>query len=302
MRAPGLPADWPFRSASRHVACKPHLWHVQDLGSGPTLLLLHGAGGATHSFRHLLPLLTPTHRVIAIDLPGQGFTVLGAKSRCGIDAMAQDIAALCAQEGWQISAIAGHSAGAAIALRLAELMPVPAVIGINAALGKFEGVSGWVFPMMARLLAVTPLVAQVFSRFAATPATVRQLLGSTGSRIDPEGEAQYLHLIRMTSHVSATLAMMAQWTLDGLLSRLPRQTTRCLLISASGDLAVPAAVSERAAKAIPGAVWIDLPGFGHLVHEEAAPRVAPLILGFLSESTGTTAPPAVDRGGASGPV
>ena len=38
-----LPADWPHRSFSRHIACKPHLWHVQEMGTGPLILLLHGA-------------------------------------------------------------------------------------------------------------------------------------------------------------------------------------------------------------------------------------------------------------------
>ena len=225
MRAPQIPPDWPYRTASRHIACNPHLWHVQEMGTGPLLLLIHGAGGATHSFRHLMPLLTPQYRVIALDLPGQGFTVLGPGTRCGLDPMAQDIAALCAQENWHPTAIIGHSAGAAIALRLAELLPVKAVIGINAALGKFDGVASWVFPAMARLLAVLPLVPQVFSRFAGTPSQVRQLLTSTGSRIDPLGEAQYLHLLRQPAHVGATLAMMAQWTLDDLMSRLGELST-----------------------------------------------------------------------------
>ena len=282
MRPPVIPASWPFRTASRHVASAPHLWHVQEVGTdGPVLLLLHGAGGATHSFRHLIPLLSPAFRVVAIDLPGQGFTVSGARSRSGIDAMAEDIGALCAQEGWHPAAIVGHSAGAAIALRLAETMPTGAVVGINAALGNFEGVSGWVFPIMARFLAMAPLVARVFSRFAATPAQARSLLRSTGSRIDPAGEAQYLHLLRMPSHVGATLDMMAQWNLDGLLMRLPRQTARCLLVTASNDRAVPPSVSARAAQEIPSARLADLPGYGHLVHEEAAPEVASLIRAFV---------------------
>ncbi len=282
MRAPDIPRDWPFRTASRHIASKPHLWHVQDLGSGPTLLLIHGAGGATHSFRHLIPLLVQNHRLIFVDLPGQGFSVLGAKSRCGVDAMAEDLAALCAQERWQPFAIIGHSAGAAVALRMAEIMPVTAVIGINAALGKFDGAAGWIFPIMARLLAATPLVAQVFSKLAGTPSQVRQLLTSTGSRIDAAGEGQYLHLLRMPSHVGATLLMMAQWDLDGLVSRLPRQNRPCLLISASKDRAVPSVVSQKSATAMPNARWVDIPGHGHLVHEEAADQVASLIDDFLT--------------------
>ena len=67
--------------------------------------------------------------------------------------MAEDLARLIRQEAWAPMAYIGHSAGAAIALRLAELAPPRAVIGLNAALGQFEGVAGWLFPVMAKLLA-----------------------------------------------------------------------------------------------------------------------------------------------------
>lgn len=282
MPAPIIPADWPFRDASQHIRSGSHLWHVQEIGAGPVILLLHGAGGATHSFRHLIPLLTPDYRVIAVDLPGQGFTTLGNRTRCNLDAMAEDLAALITQKGWHPIAIIGHSAGAAVALRLAEITPTMTVIGINAALGGFDGVAGWLFPALANLLARLPLVPQLFSKLAGTPRQVQQLLASTGSRIDAAGEAQYLHLLRQPGHVAATLAMMAQWNLDGLLHRLPRQKVPCLLITASADRAVPPAVSQRAAAQMPDAEWINLPRFGHLVQEEAPEQVAALIHDFLT--------------------
>ena len=137
MQPPKLPADWPYRAASRHIAAKPRLWHVQDVGAGPVLLLIHGAGGATHSFRHLIPLVTDQYRVIAVDVTGQGLPVQGTRNRCGLDAIAQDMATLILQENWPPKAIIGHSAGAAIALGLAKMIPTHAVIGINAALGRF---------------------------------------------------------------------------------------------------------------------------------------------------------------------
>jgi magnesium chelatase accessory protein len=149
MQAPVIPADWPNRNASRHVFCAPHLWHVQEIGSGPTLLMIHGAGGASHSWRGLVPVLADHYHLVIVDLPGQGFTRLGARHRCGLDAMAEDLARLIRQEALAPMAYIGHSAGAAIALRLAELAPPRAVIGLNAALGQFEGVAGWLFPIMA---------------------------------------------------------------------------------------------------------------------------------------------------------
>jgi len=91
-------ATWPNTAHSRFVFSAPHRWHVQDIGDGPLVLLLHGAGGATHSWQHLTPLLQPHFRVVVIDLPGQGFTKLGAQQRCGLDAMAEDILTLCRTE------------------------------------------------------------------------------------------------------------------------------------------------------------------------------------------------------------
>ncbi len=281
-----LPKDWPHRQASRHIASTPHLWHVQIIGAGPDLLLLHGAGGATHSWRHLMPLLADRYRVIALDLPGQGFSRSGARGRSGLDPMAADIAALCAKQGWHPAAIIGHSAGAALALRLAELMQVRAVIGVNAALGSFEGLAGWLFPAMAKVLAMTPMAGHLFSMVSGTRTRAQSLIDSTGSNIDPAGLSQYLTLLRNAGHVDATLAMMAQWRLDALLTRLPAQTVPCLLITSDGDLTVPPVVSQRAAAQLRHAQWVDIPGYGHLVHEENASAVAALILPFLAAHCG----------------
>lgn len=281
MRAPVIPADWPHRDASRHITAARHLWHIQEMGTGPLLILIHGAGGATHSFRHLIPLLTPHYRVIALDLPGQGFSVLGPRGESSLTAMARDIAILA--KDWQPHAIIGHSAGAAVALQLSQLIPTKAVIGINAALAGFDGVSAWLFPILARSLALLPFVPQVFSKLAGNPKRVRDLLTSTGSTLDAAGEAQYLHLLRRPEHVAGTLAMMAQWNFDALLRQLPQIKTPCLLITGENDRAVPPDVSDRAATQLPNARRGHIPLYGHLVHEEAASQVAAQIIDFLRD-------------------
>lgn len=283
MTAPeGMPQGWPMRAQSRVIACAPHRWHVQTIGDGPTLLLLHGAGGATHSWRALAPILARTHRVVMLDLPGQGFTRAGRRDRFGLDAMAEDIAALVAAEGWAPDAAIGHSAGGAIALRLAELAPLRAVIGINAALGGFEGLAGLMFPFLARSLSLAPLVPNLFARLSGTTERVRALIGSTGSRIDDEGIEFYRQLVARPAHVEGALAMMAQWRLDGLLARLPQIATPALLIAGMADRTVPPAVSQRAAARMPQARFAPVEGLGHLLHEEAPEAVAALLLPFLA--------------------
>jgi magnesium chelatase accessory protein len=76
--------DWPNRDGSSFVAAGGIHWHVQRLGdpARPRLLLLHGTGAATHSFRDLAPLLANDFSVLALDLPGYGFT--GQPTRAGL--------------------------------------------------------------------------------------------------------------------------------------------------------------------------------------------------------------------------
>ena len=277
MRWPEDATDWPLTEHSRIVSCAPHRWHLQDLGSGPALLLLHGAGGATQSWRNLAPLLALDYRVICVDLPGQGFTQVGAKNRYGLDATAQDLMALCQAEEIVPHTIIGHSAGAAIALRMVQLGMTPdKVIGINAALGEFKGVAGLLFPAMAKALAAVPFAASTFAQ-SATSARVNRLLESTGSVSDEAGKRLYLRLVKDKAHVDATLSMMAQWNLKPLLSTLSEIDVPVHLITGENDTTVPPRVSREAATRLPRAEVHSLKGLGHLAHEEDAEAVADLI-------------------------
>ena len=251
-------------------------------------LLIHGAGGATHSWRDALPDLARNLHVIAIDLPGQGFTQLGSRQRCGLDHMSSDIAGLCQAQGWQPDTIIGHSAGAAIALRLSEKLvsprgQPPMVIGLNAALGHFKGVAGWLFPALAKMLALNPLTAGLFVRSVAAPGRIQSLIRSTGSDLDDRGMALYERLIRDKGHVEATLLMMSQWKLDRLLADLPRISARTVLIAGTNDKAVPCETSMSAAKRMPNARYIELPGLGHLAHEEQPGMTCDMIITLLRD-------------------
>ena len=278
--------SWPHATSSRFVLSKPHKWHVQEMGAGPLVLLLHGAGGSTQSFRHLLPLLAEGYRLIAIDLPGQGFTRLGAQSRCGLEEMSADIATLCAQEGWQPTAIIGHSAGAAVAFDMVRHLPSPApkVIGINAALSPFKGIAGALFPVMAKALAMMPGVAALFTASNGNPRSVQRLIDGTGSTLNADDLKWYRALVGDRDHVNATLQMMAQWELSDLLSWLPSSGAEGLLIASTGDRAVPFATSRDVAARVEGLSYSEVAELGHLLHEEAPQQVADLILDYLAKN------------------
>ncbi|NBE05912.1 alpha/beta fold hydrolase [Rhodobacter sp. CCP-1] len=284
-----MPPDWPHRDRARRIASRPHDWCVIDAGAGPVLLLLHGAGGSGHSFRTLIPLLTPHYRVIVPDLPGQGFTRSGARSRYGIDPMAEDLAELCRTLDIAPAAVIGHSAGGALALRLAEILPLRAIVGLNAALGAFDGAAGVLFPLLAKVLSVTPFIPHVVARLWGNAATVQRLLVTTGSPLAEDGVAQYIALVKDPAHVDATLGMMAQWRLEEVMPRLMTLPLPVLLIASTGDRAVPARISREAAAQLPDGSYAEIPARGHLMHEEAAEDVAALLLPWLAAELSGTA-------------
>src|SRR5262245_16622732 len=47
----------------------------------PTVLLLHGFPTSSHMFRNLLPLLADRYHLVALDLPGFGFSDAPARAR-----------------------------------------------------------------------------------------------------------------------------------------------------------------------------------------------------------------------------
>ncbi|MEM7644569.1 MAG: alpha/beta fold hydrolase BchO [Pseudomonadota bacterium] len=275
-----IPPDWPFAQASRFVAARPHRWHVQQVGDGPDILMLHGAGGATHSWRALAPHLNG-YRLTMIDLPGHGFTRLGSSGRSGLDPMAEDIRTLCTALDLTPRIILGHSAGAALALRLAQEDPVP-VIALNGAFQMFDGLAGWLFPVMAKALSLNPLTPFLFT-VGGTPARTRRLIESTGSRIDEDGLAHYHRLISNRTHVSGALSMMANWSLDRLVRAAPEIEAPVLLLAGGKDEAVPVSVSEDMAARLPDAQLTIMPDLGHLMHEEAPAEVARAFKTFLTE-------------------
>lgn len=276
-------ADWPNRHLSRFIEAGRVRWHVQAEGEGPTILLLHGTGASTHSWRNLWPLLVPHGRVIAMDLPGHGFTSRPAD--LSLNGMAEAVGTLVEALGAQPDVVIGHSAGAAVAARMAldgRVSP-RLLVGIGGALEPFPGPAAFLFPQMAKLLFLNPLAPQLFTMTAGMPGEAKRFLArSTGSHIDAETARYYGRLFRNRAHVASTLGMMASWDLVPLARDIPRLSPELLLLHGTEDKAVPPRVSEEvAARAAKGRALL-LPGLGHLPHEEDAAAVATPLVAALS--------------------
>lgn len=277
-------ADWPNRHLSRFVEAGRVRWHVQEEGEGPVILLLHGTGASTHSWRSLWPLLLPHGRLIAMDLPGHGFTSRPAD--LSLNGMAEAVGGLVQALGVSPDVVIGHSAGAAVAARMALDGGVAPrlLVGIGGALEPFPGAAAFLFPQLAKLLFLNPLAPQLFTMTAGMPGEAKRFLArSTGSRIDAETARLYGRLFRNRAHVASTLGMMASWDLVPLARDIPRLSPALLLLHGSEDKAVPPRVSQEVAARAGAGRALILPGLGHLPHEEDPAAVAAPLAAALTE-------------------
>jgi magnesium chelatase accessory protein len=281
-------ANWPNRESSGFVEAEGILWHVQRMGEGPSLLLIHGTGAATHSWRGLLPLLAEHFAVIAPDLPGHGFTQSPPSHRLSLPGIAADIGALLRKLEVKPEIAVGHSAGAAISARmcLAGGMAPRLLVALNGAFMPFGGIANHVFSPLANLLVMNPLVPRMFAWQASHPGAVERLIANTGSTIDQEGIALYRKLVRNPAHVGAALRMMANWKLEPLLHDLPRLTTTLVLVAAANDRSISPEVARQVREILPSAVIERLPGLGHLAHEEQPLEIARLIVKYARATAG----------------
>lgn len=279
------PDDWPARTHSRAVAAGGLDWHVQLAGRGPVLLLLHGSGGASHSFAPMLPALAAHATVVVPDLPGHGFTRGAAFDRLTLPALREALAALLAALRLEAPAlVAGHSAGAALALRWALDAPVPphALLGFAPSLVAPPPQYGqWLAPVLHPIATSAP-VTSLLARVAGPTGLIDGLLASTGSTLPPAQRAAYRRLFADPAHVRGAMSFMAAADLPALLPACGALPCAVNLVLGERDRWIPPRpLGAVIARHLPQAVVEHWPG-GHLLHEEDPARAAARVLAALA--------------------
>jgi magnesium chelatase accessory protein len=276
-------ADWPNRTASRFVEAGGLRWHVQRTGSGPPILLLHGTGASTHSFRDLLPLLATHHEVLAPDLPGHGFSSRPEDPEAmSLPGLALALSAMLAQQNFKPALAVGHSAGAALLLRLAidGVITPRGIVSLNGAVLPQPGFRHPLFSAFVRGIVSSDTVARWFAGRIAEPGGFERLMGATGSDLDARGAALYRRLSSAPAQVGAALAMMARWDLRPIERDMAKLAPPLLLVTAARDRMILPGESVKVRARLPSADIEQLIDAGHLAHEEHPARIAALIAAF----------------------
>jgi pimeloyl-ACP methyl ester carboxylesterase len=260
-----------------------------EAGTGSTLLLLHGHEQSATGWRWVIPALARTHRVLALSLPGHGETPHTRTYPPGSDT-APFVADFLDALGVGPVHVVGHSAGGAVALRLALAAPArlrTLVLVDSAGLGRE------VHPLLA--VDTLPLVGELAILLSRLPggclgrtSMSAAMLFAQPWRAPTEFLNEQYDCGRRPGQLEASTATArALFDATGqrqiLLDRLPTITAPTLVIWGASDYVLPAHQAQTAVNLLPYGRLALLPECGHLPQVEHPDRFAAVLGEWLTE-------------------
>jgi len=253
--------------------------HYVSAGQGSPVLLIHGLGASTFSYRYTIPELSRHFRVIAPDLLGFGYSARPADADYSLTAQARRLRALLDALGIERAAVVGHSMGGALAMRFATSYAerVSRLVLIDSAVDRELRRGGrlvWLFQALLPVGALFTIHSRRFRRRALRVSV------HDPAHVTDEVVEGYFRPARMKGHLRALGRTMASWWQDELVEpeRIAQPT---LLLWGEHDRLLPPRVGEELARRIPNAKLMVVPSAGHQVPEEQPALANRLLLDFL---------------------
>lgn len=246
---------------------------VQEEGKGRPILLLHGLGTSTYTWRSIIPGLSKSYRVIAVDLRGFGASDKPLDDHYSIADQADAIRALIEQENLRDLTVVGHSFGGGITLALAldleKRQPgrLRNIVLVDSIAYRQP------LPIFFRLLKV-PGVGELGMNIVPPEVQAEQALKIAyfdPKKIRPEVIAEYartLHLPAAKHALMKTIDRIVPDNIDEIAARYKTIKLPTLIIWCEGDRIVPVALGRRLHEEIPKAELVVLAECGHLPQEE----------------------------------
>jgi pimeloyl-ACP methyl ester carboxylesterase len=234
---------------------------ILRLGSGPALLLAHGAGGSIKgNFGLVLDDLAVDHTLVGPHYPGAGGTPV-ATEPLHLDDLVDRLVAAAVEAGHETFAVLGESLGTTVAVRTATRHP-QRVTALVLTVG---------FPVADPVLALAAQLIKTLTKADEWPAAAR--LAALSCMTD--AQLSEISAADLETAVVQTLAGMPPGTADhfDLCSRvdiredLARVNVPTLVFAATGDRLVLPDSQRRLAAGIPGAELVELPGAAHILNE-----------------------------------
>jgi len=242
----------------------------------PPLLLIHGSGASSGSWKPVVPALAAHRHVIRIDLPGCGQSPPPPSYE--VPAQAASVAALLDSLGLHHVTAVGHSSGGYLATALAEQRPdlvtSLALISTGPSLDALLPQ-----PAILRALLAPPLGPILWRR--RSDSMIRRGIGATCARPvdipdDVVAELRGTTYRAMRSVLRCNRAYLAERNMPARLAAL--DVPVLVLFGTADPRWDPASAHQY--ETVPGARLELLPGVGHVPLFEAPEATSKLLLGF----------------------
>lgn len=243
----------------------------------PSLVFLHGIGGAARGWRAQLDAFQDKYRAIAWDMPGYGRSApLPAVSIASLAAALHDF---LQQVGAVKPCLVGHSIGGMIVQHFLVDHPTAAVSVVLAQTSPAFGSSDGEWQKQFIDARLGPLDRGETMQTLA-PRLVADLIGDDA---DPAGVALAQDCMAQVKPDAYRGSMLAMIGFD-LRKRLKDIAVPTLLLSGSRDNNAPAPMVKKTAGFVPGSTYVELDGCGHLANLERPGEFNGALRDFLATS------------------
>jgi pimeloyl-ACP methyl ester carboxylesterase len=256
--------------------------HFTDEGEGPPVVLLHGNGVTARDWKSsgVIDALVRSHRVIAFDRPGFGYTTRPRAHVWTAAAQARLLHEALHELSIDPAVIVGHSWGTLVALALALEYPVHC--------RRLLLISGYYFPTFRADVAVfgapaLPIVGDLL-RYTISPPLGRLLAPALSAQlfapadVDPAFAAELPMAIRpwqIRANAEDTMLMIPSAAL--MERRYKDVTVPVAIVAGAGDKVISPTQSVRLSDEIPDSELLVIEGVGHMVHYTAKKTIAEAI-------------------------
>ncbi|NBE08631.1 alpha/beta fold hydrolase [Paragemmobacter ruber] len=264
-------ADYPPTGQVLSVAGRRVHAHVQ--GSGPDLVLIHGASGNTRDFTFaLVDRLAQDYRVIAFDRPGLGWTDDLGEAGVSPFAQAELLRAAADQLGVRRPIVLGHSYGGSVAMAwgLSDTPDVSALVILSGATMPWPGGLGPYYAVTGTRLGGATVVP-VITAFVPPARAAQVVDGIFAPDAAPVGYADYIGVGLSMRRQSLRANGRQVWGLKPYVMQMaeayPRLSLPVEIVHGTADTTVPADIHAiPLSRLLPNAQLTLLPDVAHMPH------------------------------------